>query len=371
MLEQHNVVAVHLGPPCGTSSRARDIRRRSGPDPKPLRSEKWPNGLPHLVGKDLLRVKSANQLYDITAKIYKYCCANGILATVENPARSFMWLTDPFINIPKCNLKYSAVFITACLVANVEKLPSSSQIFPKFQSWRCCVITTMNTLDGEGQMDAGQLQPKLNTLWVYAVRVQRFWWMFWGKFQWPLQDSLNVVSCRLVLRRLALKLSGEKGERAEVTIGIQWEPAEFIQRAAGLGHPKHFLKSIPREMEEAICTISSMSAQEVGRTRTEVARKWLSRSLELREKECEKHDMEAHCKEVLAKKNLTIFSEVIESSGYEDVNIAKDIERGFDLMGHLPSCGVFHKCSSFASLMPEHVRNVSEQTNPCCNMEFY
>ena len=50
MLEQHNVVAVHLGPPCGTSSRARDIRRRSGPDPKPLRSERFPNGLPHLVG---------------------------------------------------------------------------------------------------------------------------------------------------------------------------------------------------------------------------------------------------------------------------------------------------------------------------------
>ena len=47
MLEQHNVVAVHMGPPCGTSSRARDIRRKSGPDPKPLRSEKWPNGLPH------------------------------------------------------------------------------------------------------------------------------------------------------------------------------------------------------------------------------------------------------------------------------------------------------------------------------------
>ena len=49
MLEQHNVVAVHLGPPCGTSSRARDIRRKSGPDPQPLRSEQHPDGLPHLV----------------------------------------------------------------------------------------------------------------------------------------------------------------------------------------------------------------------------------------------------------------------------------------------------------------------------------
>ena len=112
MLEQRNVVAVHLGPPCGTSSRARDIRRKSGPDPKPLRSEEWPNalhGLPHLVGTDLLRVRSANQLYDITARIYEYCCANGILATVENPARSYMWLTDPFANIHKRNRRCSAI----------------------------------------------------------------------------------------------------------------------------------------------------------------------------------------------------------------------------------------------------------------------
>ena len=97
--------------------------------------------------------------------------------------------------------------------------------------------------------------------------------------------------------------------------------------------------------------------------RTEVARKWLLRSQELREKECEKHNaMEKHCKEVLVKKNLTVFDEMVKSCGYGDVNIAKDIENGFDLMGHLPSSGVFQKSSSFATLMPEHVRGVSGQT---------
>ena len=43
---------------------------------------------------------------------------------------------------------------------------------------------------------------------------------------------------------------GEKGERAEITVGIPWEPAEFVRRAAGLGHPKLFLKAIPREMDD-------------------------------------------------------------------------------------------------------------------------
>ena len=45
------VVHVHLGPPCGTATRARDIRRE-GVDPKPLRSDEYPDGLQNLPPKD-------------------------------------------------------------------------------------------------------------------------------------------------------------------------------------------------------------------------------------------------------------------------------------------------------------------------------
>ena len=153
MLEQHNVVAVHMGPPCGTSSRARDIRRKSGPDPKPLRSEKWPNGLPHLVGKDLLRVKLANQLYDISSQIYEYCCANGILATVENPARSYMWLTDSFANICKKNRKHSAI-LHHCMFGSRRKKATKL-------------------------LENGPQQQKLNIRWACVVHGQHFLWIFW------------------------------------------------------------------------------------------------------------------------------------------------------------------------------------------------
>lgn len=40
---------IHFAPPCGTASRAREIRRR-GVDPKPLRSQEHPDGLPDLCG---------------------------------------------------------------------------------------------------------------------------------------------------------------------------------------------------------------------------------------------------------------------------------------------------------------------------------
>ena len=94
ILDHPRVVAVHLGPPCGTSSRARDIRRHSGPDPKPLRSRMHPDGLPSLTGTDLQWVLSANALYKLSAEIFQWCTLHGILCSLENPARSYMWDTS-------------------------------------------------------------------------------------------------------------------------------------------------------------------------------------------------------------------------------------------------------------------------------------
>ena len=427
MLEQHNVVAVHLGPPCGTSSRARDKRRKSGPDPKPLRSEKFPNGLPHLVGTDLLRVRSANQLYDITARIYEYCCANGIFATVENPARSYMWLTDPFSNIHKRNRRCSAI-LHHCMFGSKRK--KATKLLANFhqisklavlcdgshthdpwgrshgkwatateveypmglcRAWAALFVdvlvqcgakqsmTEMMQLDTfhsrhsramTGKQPRGRRLPPFVSEFKVVCKLQcdngnipppiikQHWLIPQNALIQPHLASLPPGS-----KTIGSQTLGEKGERAEITVGIPWEPAEFIRRAAGLGRPKLFLKAIPREMDDVIHTISSLSPLELGRMRTEVARKWLLRSQELREKEYEKHNaMEKHCKEVLVKKNLTVFDEMVKSCGYGDVNIAKDIENGFDLMGHLPSSGVFQKSSSFATLMPEHVRGVSGQT---------
>eukprot|EP00435_Cladocopium_sp_Y103_P032952 s285_g8.t1 len=94
ILKQPRVFGVHLGPPCGTSSRAREIRRRTGFDPQPLRSDTFPDGLPGLTSKNRARVQTANILYRFTAEVMVYCTANGILCSIENPARSLMWKTS-------------------------------------------------------------------------------------------------------------------------------------------------------------------------------------------------------------------------------------------------------------------------------------
>ena len=96
VLNRPNTCGVHLAPPCGTESRARDIPREYGPSPLPLRSETHPDGLPSLRGLDLKRVRSANCLYRLTGDVLKFCIDRNIPCSVENPARSHFWATRSF-----------------------------------------------------------------------------------------------------------------------------------------------------------------------------------------------------------------------------------------------------------------------------------
>ena len=77
-----SLVYVHLAPPCGTSSRAREVPLRHCRGPAPLRSEAHPAGLPGLFARDLHRVD--------TAKV-DICIQKNVAWSVDNPRNSLMW----------------------------------------------------------------------------------------------------------------------------------------------------------------------------------------------------------------------------------------------------------------------------------------
>ena len=89
------VLYVHFAPPCGTASAARNIQ----PGPPPLRSVSFPMGLQNLSFVQRQRVAKANFLYAWTCKVVMMLSAKGVAWSIENPASSLMWITDPFVEL--------------------------------------------------------------------------------------------------------------------------------------------------------------------------------------------------------------------------------------------------------------------------------
>ena len=98
ILSSPGLVAIHLGLPCGTSSRARErplpmaLKLAGVPEPPPLRSEQYPLGLPGLAPWHQDRVDSANKLYELAVEIILWCWMHDIIVSIENPANSWLWL---------------------------------------------------------------------------------------------------------------------------------------------------------------------------------------------------------------------------------------------------------------------------------------
>ena len=93
---------VHWGIPCGTASRARFrrlSRKRHGPPP--LRTDRWPDGVPGLSGINLVRVRLSNRLYAFMARLIPKLHQRGIIWSVENPWTSLLWKTSYWRRLEK------------------------------------------------------------------------------------------------------------------------------------------------------------------------------------------------------------------------------------------------------------------------------
>lgn len=97
LIQHAKIAGVHMGPPCGTCSRARGIPLADGsPGPQPLRSAQHPLGLPSLSYSDRQRVDIANSIYKLCAEFIMLLDEHNIPWTVENPTDSMMWELEFF-----------------------------------------------------------------------------------------------------------------------------------------------------------------------------------------------------------------------------------------------------------------------------------
>lgn len=67
------------------------MQQAGAPDPKPLRSEAHPAGLPGLHGLALQKVQAANAVYAGCMRIIEWAREKGVTFSLENPHRSLFW----------------------------------------------------------------------------------------------------------------------------------------------------------------------------------------------------------------------------------------------------------------------------------------
>ena len=91
------VIFIAAAIDCSTKSRAREIPRKfedGRPAPGPLRSEVYPDGLPHLAGRDARRVDMDNKACNYVLGEIQKLRDRGGGSVRENPARSLHWWTS-------------------------------------------------------------------------------------------------------------------------------------------------------------------------------------------------------------------------------------------------------------------------------------
>lgn len=99
LLKDTNLAYVHVGPPCGTSTKARETfipkwkMRQGCPVPVPLLSADYAKGSPSewLSTTDQIKVRKGNALSKFCARVARICSKRNIYWSMESPLNPYIW----------------------------------------------------------------------------------------------------------------------------------------------------------------------------------------------------------------------------------------------------------------------------------------
>ena len=127
--------------------------------------------------------------------------------------------------------------------------------------------------------------------------------------------------------------------------GIPREPMDFLQRAVECGHPRGMAIHLPDNVKGVLEEALFMDPSALALFRCNELKKWTIRASELAAEEKRFKDaMPEHLRRLLHKKRLLVFGEMLESVGYPDKDLIRDISSGFKLTGWQAKTKVFPSC---------------------------
>lgn len=389
----HDVVFVHIAPPCGTSSRARERPMSAGEwGPPPLRSSSHPWGLPFLSPKDRHRVEQANILYRHIAEFCRFLSNRNIKWSIENPRRSYLWELGPFIELLDVATFYD---FDACMLGGTRDKRTSflssldmSDICldcdgghdhaawgiqedgtfataqeAEYPSLLCQTISKIVSryavslgYSMGGVFDCLQGKPKTDT--TVQVQSRKAMPPIMSEFARVVEvDGTNAIfefdnkDC-LLNGSTGVKAGAKKLRVQRKQVGRSYKlfylfgeyrsEQQFVDEALKLQHPFDQFCDVPD------CAIRLLFSMLIGgpvaltKHRLEKVKLWRQWSLQLRHREKELHDsMDPQVAQVLEPKNLLLMEKIAESFDWPDKNLFKEISDGFSLVGTPEQTGVF------------------------------
>ena len=127
--------------------------------------------------------------------------------------------------------------------------------------------------------------------------------------------------------------------------GIPFLPEEFIQEAVSRGHPKLISTLVPPALMEAVFhNFQNTDRGHLPKLRADWFSKWTARANELRAAELElKASMPEHMSKILQPKRLLLWKEILLDLDYPDADVVSELENGTELVGEVPTYGIFEK----------------------------
>ena len=137
--------------------------------------------------------------------------------------------------------------------------------------------------------------------------------------------------------------------------GIPFSPDEFIQEAANRGHPKLISTLVPPALMEAV--FHNFQNNDIGhlpKLRAAWFSKWTARASELGAEELAwKESMPKHISKILQPKRLLLWKEILLDLGYPDADVVSELASGTELVGEVPTYGIFEKAFKPAEITIE------------------
>ena len=426
-IKSDRVAGVMLAPPCGTSSRARNIplRNKFGKKvrgPPPLRSHRYPEGLPGLTGVSRKRVKQANILYKFCRRIMDLCEDLGKLCIVENPESSLFWETKfmrPKPNSFKWHIVHACMYGSkrlkkTALLANFSApnlrltCDNSHQRLP----WTHTITVDPETNKQVHKFDTAS-EAEYPKLFCDALASAFVTELLERGISWKPEPSFYDAaaalandnqprghSCPVLIPEFkhTIKISvpaaceipdeigpdaqepflglpigaklisfqhiqqmGTEDAKKTAIFGVFHTPEEFLQQACLLRHPFNIPVAADVDNLKALAEVLRLGKLGVMKHRLEQIKKYrdLATALELQESEL-KRQMHPEVALIMAPKRLLLFRQMMQDAGIVDESLFAELCKGFRLTGQLEASGQFRPRFKPADMSVQELRRTSK-----------